>query len=325
MRTGTRQWPGRRLSAVLLALLAGIVLLCAAAIRTRSLLYETLDGRRARAVRQTYLPEFELRAQMYSRQALAKVSGWLTVADQREVTLNVDGGMRFAREFAPVHSDEYAPWALLLHGGRGTDGTQLMDMACELSLAGYRVLLPDLRAHGRSEGNLITLGMLESEDVIGWVEWISMRSGGNRIVIAAKDEGAAAALLAAKKLEGKVLAIAADSAYADVQARAEGLLMEADARTGDLDRWLFRLGFSALFGSRGTDVLEAARDIGIPLLVIHGTADEDVPAWHGEDIAASAGENARLLLMEGALHGMGRFADPKAYYSVLLGFFEEAL
>ena len=61
------------------------------------------------------------------------------------------------------------------------------------------------------------------------------------------------------------------------------------------------------------------------LLLIHGTGDEDVPAWHSEDIAKAAGENARLLLIEGAAHGTARFMEPQEYYAALFAFFDEAL
>lgn len=313
------------LSAVLLLILVLALALDASVWRARGLLHEALDGRRERAVQQAYLPEFELLAQMHSRQAAAQVSGWLTVIGQREVSLTVDGEACFAREFAPITGDEYAPWALVLHGGAGTDGRQMLDMACRLSLDGYRVLLPDLRAHGRSGGVLTTLGFLESRDVLDWVQWISMQRGGERIVIAAQDEGAAAALIAAKDLHGRVCAIAADSAYSSVYARAEELLLETHAGAGKADRWLFRTAFSALLGGYREDVLDAVRNIDLPLLLIHGTANDAVPAWHSEDIAQSAGENARLLLIEGGLHGMGRFADPQAYYDALTAFFKEAL
>ena len=63
----------------------------------------------------------------------------------------------------------------------------------------------------------------------------------------------------------------------------------------------------------------------VPLLLIHGTGDTQVLAWQSEDIAQAAGENAQLLLVEGAEHGMARYLEPDAYYDALLGFFEHAL
>ena len=63
----------------------------------------------------------------------------------------------------------------------------------------------------------------------------------------------------------------------------------------------------------------------VPLLLIHGTGDEIVPAWHSEDIAAAAGERAQLLFVEGAGHGLSRYVDPEAVYDTMLRFFQDAL
>ena len=63
----------------------------------------------------------------------------------------------------------------------------------------------------------------------------------------------------------------------------------------------------------------------MPLLLIHGTGDTQVLAWQSENIAGAAGENARLLLVEGAEHGMARYLEPDTFDEALLGFFENAL
>src|SRR5256885_4646798 len=37
---------------------------------------------------------------------------------------------------------------------------------------GYRILLPDSRAHGESGGDIATYGLRESDDVHRWVSWL---------------------------------------------------------------------------------------------------------------------------------------------------------
>ena len=65
-------------------------------------------------------------------------------------------------------------------------------------------------------------------------------------------------------------------------------------------------------------------DVEVPLLLMHGTGDQDVPAWHSEDIALAAGERAQLYYVEGAGHGMARYVDQTGYYAALIGFFDRA-
>ena len=67
------------------------------------------------------------------------------------------------------------------------------------------------------------------------------------------------------------------------------------------------------------DVLERAAGCELPLLLIHGTFDSEVPAWQAEDVARAA-RNAQFLPVEGAAHGMARYVEPDAYYGALIGF-----
>jgi len=310
---------------------------CSAGVyRVHVLMKAALDGRRTRIHAAAHMAEFALREQMYSGQASPRVSAWLTVAAQEQVNLEVDGKMRTARVFEPVGVSDAAgttgddgntPWALVLHGGLGSQGADLLDVACALSLEGYRVLLPDLAAHGESAGTVSSLGVLESRDVTAWVRWIRSRDETAGIVAIGQDEGAAALLFALESLDGMICAAAADSAYSSAKSRAMEMLWEAAPYANVIDRFLFQAAYSALIARSGTDgdVCAAVRNTKTPLLVIHGTGDTDVPAWQGEDIARAAGENAQLCLIEGAAHGRARFAEPQAFYEALLGFFEEAL
>ena len=199
-------------------------------------------------------------------------------------------------------------------------------MACALSLQGCRVLAPDLYAHGKSDGETASLGLRDAEDVLTWIEWILLEDMDARIVCFGQDEGAVALLLAAAwGLPQSVAAVAADSAYVSVQARAHELLAQADSSW--LGRHLldpaYRLthGVSIAEGNVADRIAEAD----VPLLLIHGTGDTQVLAWQSEDIAQAARENAQLLLVEGAEHGMARYLEPDVYYDALLGFFEHAL
>lgn len=309
------------LGAVLLAVL---LLLAAGFVHARMLLGNVLDGRRVRDGGEAEMTWFELREQMFSGQTDTRVNGWLSVVDAQEVSIKTRRGMMAATYYAPVGMQGDAPWAIALHGGLGTDRGQVRDIACSLSLAGYHVLTPDLYAHGRSEGSVSSLGLCDAEDVEACVEWVLGRDAGAEIVLFGQDEGGVACLLAGlDALPSAVKAIAIDSVFSSAEKRVAQLADEALGGFSALEKWLVGAAFAVLHGEkleRG-ELTQRIQDYPLPLLVIHGTGDKEVPAWHGEDVAHAAGENAQLYFVEGAAHGMARFLEPQEYQRTLLAFY----
>jgi len=85
--------------------------------------------------------------------------------------------------------------------------------------------------------------------------------------------------------------------------RRRGFTEIVNTRTGQvlrIDRTLLD-DFAAHAGR--FDVLRAAAALEVPLLVVHGAADESVPAWEGSAIAGAAA--AEFLLVPGAGHTFG--------------------
>lgn len=310
-----------------LAIALLLALGAAGLLRGRYLLRTALDGRRSRVQQDEHTTDYALRAQMMRQQAETKTRGWLSVVSRESVVMQGSRGRLNAQLYAPLREEEQAPWALVLHGGLGTSSTTVLDVACALSLEGYRVLAPDLYAHGGSEGEISSLGLRDAEDVCAWVEWILAQDMNAQIVIWAQEEGAAAALLAAGEgLHGAVKAVAADSAYRSVRERAYQLLEESTQAASVIDGLLLEAAYRIV---HGTDIGrgELAARIGqasVPILLMHGTGDEDIPAWHSEDLLDALG-GAELFFAEGAAYAMARFAQPDAYYETLLAFYRNAL
>jgi len=308
---------------VLLALLAAAAV---TALHAQRLLIKTLDGRLDKAV-QAQVTQFALREQMIKAQTDTRVRGWLSIVQKEDVGIETARGVLRGSLFHPIGTGKDAPWAVVLHGGLGTDRNQVLDIACALSLEGYYVLTPDLYAHGASDGTLSSLGLADAQDVHAWCEWTSRREQTARIVLFGQDEGGFAALTAAAQgLPAQVCAVAADSVYAGVSERLLDLLYRQQGKESE---WQSLLLHAAYYLAHGTDaeegeLIQKLSACDLPLLIIHGTGDADVPAWHGEDLAAAA-KNAQLIFMEGAAHGMARYADSERYYEALHGFFRGVL
>jgi alpha-beta hydrolase superfamily lysophospholipase len=84
---------------------------------------------------------------------------------------------------------------------------------------GYAVLLLDSRAHGASEGQFVTYGLLEKYDVIAWADWMG-RAGCGKLYALGESLGASI-LIQAAAIRPAFAAIVAESAYADLREIAE--------------------------------------------------------------------------------------------------------
>ncbi|EJP14515.1 alpha/beta hydrolase family protein [Leptospira interrogans str. FPW2026] len=84
---------------------------------------------------------------------------------------------------------------ILLHGIR-TNRLAMLERANFLVKNGYSALLIDFQAHGESDGDLITIGIRESEDVRSAIHFVKEKDSRSKIGIIGSSLGGASALLA---------------------------------------------------------------------------------------------------------------------------------
>lgn len=191
---------------------------------------------------------------------------------------------------------------LLLHGLRG-DRTEVEDYADIFLSHGYSVLLPDARAHGRSGGELATYGLLEANDVHEWVVWL-LNNQQPACVYGFGESMGAAQLLQALKTEPRFCAVAAESSFSSFREVAYDRIGQG-FHTGP---WLGRTilwpvvesAFVFVRVRYGLDMDrvspgEAVGASHVPVLLIHGVADTNIPIRHSRDMAA---RNATVVLWE---------------------------
>jgi pimeloyl-ACP methyl ester carboxylesterase len=161
---------------------------------------------------------------------------------------------------------------------------------------GYDVLAYDSRAHGRSQGDFCTYGYFERRDVTRALDAV----GAKRAVLFGSSLGAAVALQAAA-VDPRVIGVISQSSFADlpsiVRDRAPWYLPEAYV-TAAIARAGERAGFPP---SEASPVAAAAR-IHVPVLLIHGAADDETPCRHSQHIFDALAGAKRLLLVPGAGH-----------------------
>ena len=214
---------------------------------------------------------------------------------------------------------------IVAHGSGGSRD-HATPYAAFLLDAGFDVLAPDARGHGES-GGLATYGIREADDLQRWAAWIRRRAPGGCVYALGSSMGGAQALMAEAKAP-TFCAIVSDSAYAtfldaglDRVSRPLGL--------GDAGRWVGRpaayvgLGYVRL--RDGVNLLDARPVAAIalihaPVLLIHGDADRNTPAYHAMTLAA-AQPAAELWLVPGATHTAAWRAAPREFPRRIVAFF----
>ena len=197
--------------------------------------------------------------------------------------------------------------AILCHGFHSSSYADFSCAFRPLYDMGFSLLAIDQRAHSQSEGTWLTMGVKERMDVRDWCIWTLERFGEKTpVLLEGMSMGAATVLMAAGlDLPPNVRAVCADCGYtsprdifASVLKRAmhlpAGLLFGADLCCRAL----------AGFSIDGADAREALKHTRLPVLLIHGEADDFVPCeMSRQNFAAAAGEK-ELITVPGATHGM---------------------
>ncbi len=192
---------------------------------------------------------------------------------------------------------------------------------------GYAVLAPDSRAHGASEGQFVTYGLLERYDVIVWAYW--MRRAGCSKLYGLGESLGASILIEAAAIQPVFTAIVAESPYADLQEVAEYRVRRMLPALGFLKTPAAKIVISsAMIYVRWVDGLDlrqvsprsAILHSSTPILLIHGLRDVETPPWNSNELARS-NSGDRLWLVPNAGHTGAAAAEPDEFRRRVLAWF----
>ncbi len=241
------------------------------------------------------------------------------------VTITSHDGLTLSGRY--YHVADGAPLDIGFHGYRSSPLTDFSGGSQLSFRMGHNLLLIDQRAHGKSQGNTISFGILERRDLLGWVDWGLQRLGPDtKIVLYGISMGGATVLMASElELPENVRAIIADCPYASPL----DIILHVGRKTA-FPQCLIRpcviLG-ARLFG--GFDLLEttAAQAVAhsrTPILILHGEADNFVPCQMSDLIACNP-ELVERHTFPGADHGISFLADGSRYEKIVTDFLGRVL
>jgi uncharacterized protein len=197
-----------------------------------------------------------------------------------------------------------------------------------LHAAGYNVLLFNWRAHGQSDGDVVTLGFNERYDLIAAVQFAKSQ-GAERVGVLGFSMGGTVALATAAVYED-INAVVADSPFVFVLSAVAGGLIEHGVHEG-LSFLLARLFVAAACLRTQLNLfdIDLARWINRvaprPLLLIFGEQDVIVPQSEVDLIFARAGDPKEVWRVPEAAHRNIHTLLPEEYCRRICEFFEKNL
>lgn len=247
---------------------------------------------------------------------------WLKKVKYDELYINSYDKMILHAYSVKQNSDK---WVIICHG-YDSEGQNMACYGEKFYEIGYNVLLPDQRGYGLSEGNKTTMGVKEEIDLQKWIDKLNFEYKPKEIVLFGVSMGAATVMLAAgNKLSSNVKAVIEDCGYTSVYEEFKYNL-----------RKMFRLpGFPFLNVVdiitriydwsilKNGSCIKAVKYSRLPILFIHGSADDFVPFYMHDELYNEAKCKKQKLVVYGASHAESYSKDPELYWKTISEFIKE--
>ncbi len=127
------------------------------------------------------------------------------------IELTTSDGLRLFALYAPSTNGS----VIILSHGYKMNCSEMIPIAALLAKHGYGVLLPDLRSHGRSDGNQISFGGHEWRDLEAAVNFLVQKNPRDTICLFGNSMGGALGIVYAAR-DPRIAAVIAQSPYASV-------------------------------------------------------------------------------------------------------------
>lgn len=167
------------------------------------------------------------------------------------------------------------------------------------------------------------MGWLDKDDLKCWINLIIEQNNNAEIVLHGSSMGAATVLMASgDELPNNVKAIIEDSGYTSVwdifasEARARFNLPSFPV----LNMFEIVANIRAKYDIKEASAVEQVKKSTIPILFIHGDADDFVPEYMCEELYKVANCQKDKIIIHDAGHTESKYKEPETYYNKIFEF-----
>jgi uncharacterized protein len=225
-----------------------------------------------------------------------------------------------------VRADHSKGSVLLLHG-IGASRHDMLTVMQWLAEAHYTSLAITLRAHGDSTGETNDFGWSSRHDVVAAVHLLRAEFPGQPVFIVGRSMGAAAAIFAAKDLDGEVAGYFLEQPYKDLQSAVWNRLHHHLPPVLDWTAYAGLRLWAPVFLPVAVGQIspyDRITDIpaDVPIVLAGGSADRHAPLDEVRLLLQRVESHARIVVFDGATHEALDRNNPRLYRSSLFGLLE---
>ena len=258
------------------------------------------------------------------RKMMVERKDWFVAQNLQKVSVQSRDGLKLSGAYLQAGSTPSKRIILALHGYTSA-GASFCSQAKFFFENGIDVLMPDLRAHGESEGDYVGFGILDRFDCLNWIDYIVKQFGEDKeIILYGVSMGASTALMTTgfEDLHSCVKGVIADCGFTspfDVFShvlKRDYNMQQFPVMTINEKLCKKRAGY----GFNDYSTLEAMKTNKLPILFIHGENDNFVPLWMSEKNFDACQSKKKLLVVKNAGHGASYYQDHELYEQTVLDF-----
>ena len=249
---------------------------------------------------------------------------YIETLEQKEVYLTSYDGLKL-QAYIFMNKNKTNKFFLGMHGFKSGPLHEYAPYIKEYMDLGFNVILPCERAHYKSEGEYLTMGVKERYDVKSWCDYIVTNYGKDiQILVQGISMGAASVCLASNlDLPKQVIGIISDCAYSSIKEQMEAVLSSFKAAPKGILLKTIDLNLKRKVGISLKDEspVKAVESANVPMLFVHGKLDQMVPYRFACDLYEACGSKKKLYIVNNANHAESMARDKETYFKTIVEFF----
>ena len=253
---------------------------------------------------------------------------WYNTIQKKEIYIINNRNIKLFGKLTKQNTKEKPNGIIFFHGWNDSGENEISCFGIPLLYKeGYDILIVDEEAHGKSEGDKSTIGLLEHKDVLLWVDKVNEIYNNNcNIILSGLSMGANMVMLSADKPMKNVKAIIENCGFTNLYEELKFLFISKTKIS------ILIIGFVNFFiklkykvSLKHFDARKTLENSLYPVLFIHGKKDQIVPYKMVYELYNKCKTEKEILVVDEAVHLVSSIVNEKEFNKLMLNFLNKHL